>query len=125
MHLSPSLVPFATTFTSSVLADDVPALGSPQTTITFCNEPHYAGDRIQQYVNWGVCYPVPDSNAKGDKGSSWYTTNWNSQCKLWTDENCTGHASMWNMKMDPIRNNIPYRSFKCRDASEDKWNSNT
>lgn len=49
---------------SSVLAADG--------TITFCNEPNYQGNCTPPLVfDWNKCFHIPDSNAKGDKGSSY------------------------------------------------------
>lgn len=39
-------------------------------TFEFCNGNNLVGPCVTQSFNYGTCYLVPDSNAKGDAGSS-------------------------------------------------------
>lgn len=117
MHLS-TIILLAGAFTTSTLArvtDDYANLPSPEGTMIFCSEKNYSGNcEAPAYFTWDQCVTIPDSNAVGDKGSSWYVTGGNSNCKLFTAPNCTGEASAWNRFMNELKRDPPYRYFKCR-----------
>lgn len=46
------------------------ALAVEDGSIMFCNEKQRGGPCITEKVVYDECVPIPDSNAKGDEGSS-------------------------------------------------------
>lgn len=122
MHLPKFNLLLFAAFAISALAvsdDDYGSLDTPIGTIVFCSEKNYQGDCSDHiYIKYNICYTIPDSNAKGDAHSSFYTTSRTARCRLYTDDNCQGHHSGWDMKTSDIRyDDKPYRTFGCRDIS--------
>lgn len=112
------LFPFfflAGTFATAVLAGDVDSLDSPHGTIVFCNEANYMGDcSANMNFDWRSCYVLPDSNAKGDKGSSYFTTDGQSRCILHTGPNCTGIQSKPHKRERYLQADVTFRTFRCQ-----------